>query len=371
MGMKRILYIVPYLSIGGTEKHVLDLINGLANQHQIFLLAPPGETLDQFTALPITYYSFPRLDQNPLQGIRQFFKNFKKILSDHPIDLIHIHGAPELILLVKMINRNIPVLFTLHGFHGPRKDWDYWGCTKVCNRFASQVIAVAGAEEEILVQKGLQPDRIQTIHNGVPDPQALTLERPETFATLGHKQIIGVIARLETTKGIHILLESFAKLAQNHSDLHLIIVGTGSKEKELKDQTQRLNINQQVTFAGYRKNIHDYLHHYQIFVIPSLHEAHPLVLMEGMSHGKPIIATRVGGIPEVIVNHENGLLINPEDVTDLTMALETLLTNPKLQQKIGQAARKTYEEQFTVQRMVCETEKVYDQLRTKCPTSTS
>lgn len=365
--MKRILYIVPYLSIGGTEKHVLDLINGLADEHQIFLLAPPGETLDQFTVQPITYYSFPRLDQNPLQGIRQFFKNLKKILNNHSIDLIHIHGAPELILLVKMINRSIPVLFTLHGFHGPRKDWDYWGCTRVCNRFASQVIAVAGAEEEILVQKGLQPDRIRTIHNGVPDPKDLTLEKPALFTSLDHKQIIGVIARLETTKGIHILLESFAKLTQKYSDLHLIIVGTGSKEKDLKDQTLRLGLSQQVTFAGYRKNIHDYLHHYQIFVIPSLHEAHPLVLMEGMSHGKPIIATRVGGIPEVIKNGENGLLIDPEDVTDLATALETLLTNSELQQKIGQAARKTYEQQFTVQRMVRETEKVYDQLLKKDP----
>lgn len=364
--MRKILYIVPYLSIGGTEKHVLDLVSGFSADNEIFLLAPPGETLELFQAEKLTYYPFPRLDKKPLQGLRKFFSQLKKILRANSIDLIHIHGAPELILLVKLVTRKIPVIFTLHGFHGPRKDWDYWGCARTCNRFAAQVIAVAEVEEEILKARGLKPELIRTIHNGVPDPQKLSFEKPANLANIPVEcLLIGAIARLETTKGINFLLDAFAQLANRFAQIHLIIVGSGSKERELVDQAERLQISSQVTFAGYQQNVHDYLHYYDIFAIPSLHEAHPLVLMEGMGHAKPIVATTVGGIPEVIVEGENGLLVPPADATALVEALERLVTEDDLRQGLGVAARATYERDFTVDRMLRETAELYTNLLDK------
>ncbi|MCK4257796.1 MAG: glycosyltransferase family 4 protein [Halanaerobiales bacterium] len=357
--MKKILYIIPYLSIGGTEKHVLDLITGFEDKYELFLLAPPGKTSDQFTARKVKYYPFPRLDQKLISGLKTFFAQLKKILKENTIDLIHIHGAPELIILVKMINRKIPILFTVHGFHGPRKSWDYLGCAKVCNRFASKVITVAKVEEEILIKKRIQPKIIQTIHNGVPDPKKLELKKPSDLNKISGKLIIGAIARFETTKGINFLIDAYSSIQEKYPSLHLVIVGSGSKETELKNQVNQLNLNDKITFTGYQKNVHDYLHIYDIFVIPSLHEAHPLVLMEGMGHDKPIIATEVGGIPEVIEDGKNGLLVPPSNSNALAKAIQKLLDDPILRKNIGEKARETYNKEFAVERMLEETEKVY------------
>ena len=362
--MPKILYIIPYLSIGGTEKHLLDLITGFQAENQILLLAPPGETSAQFAATRITYYSFPRLDQDLIRGLGKFFGNLKKIVVANQVDFIHIHGAPELMLLVRMVTRKIPIIFTVHGFHGEMKAFDYWLCARFCNRFATKVIAVAKAEEKILLERGIRGGLIQTILNGVPDPRQLKFDTPEPLRKLPleHLTLVGVIARLETTKGIHFLIEAFAKIAPQFSKLHLVIVGTGGKEQELKEQTAKLGLSGRINFTGYQRNVHDYLAHFQVLVIPSLHEAHPLVLMEGMSHGKPIIATAVGGIPEVIKNGENGLLVSPANSEELAMAMAHLLTDPELLTKIGKKGRETYQKEFTVERMLGETKKVYDSL---------
>lgn len=358
--MRTLLYILPYTSIGGTEKHVLDLIRGFSQEHRLILLAPSGELLDQFTRENISYYPFTRLDWKLGLGLKEFISRLREIIRKESVDLIHIHAAPELILLTRMVVRKIPILFTVHGFHGPRKDWDYWGCARICNRFASRVIAVAQAEEQILIGKGLVPEIIQTIYNGVPDPLLQEIVRPEEIRALPAGQtIIGAVARLETTKGIHHLIDAFASVIKKIPHLHLIIVGSGSKEKDLHTQVKKLQIDSLVTFTGYRTNVHDYLHSYDIFVIPSLHEAHPLVLMEGMGHRKPIIATDVGGIPEVIQDGVNGLLIPPENPTLLAEALERLLQNQPLCEELARHARETFEQTFTVTRMLKETWKVY------------
>ena len=358
--MQKILYIIPYLSIGGTEKHLLDLVNGFQDQYQLFLLAPPGETLEQFTNCRIVYYPFPRLDQNPGQGLKQFFRHIKQITRENRIDLIHIHGAPELMLLTRMAVRKIPIIFTVHGFHGEMKSFDYWLCARFCNRFAAKVIAVAKAEEKILLEKGIRPVLIRTILNGVPDPLKLTFSKPEPLRNLlPERLLVGAIARLETTKGIHFLIQAFAAVAPQFPNLHLVIVGTGGKEPELREQAVQTGLNDRITFTGYQSNVHDYLHYFTIFVIPSLHEAHPLVLMEGMGHGKPVITTTVGGIPEVIDNGENGLLIPPAESGALADALKRLLNDGELVKKIGKKARESYEKEFTVERMLAETRKIY------------
>ncbi len=361
--MPTILYVIPYLSIGGTEKHLLDLIKGFSDKYQIILLAPPGETLSSFEAHQIKIHLFTRLDQNLLGGLKDFFRELKRILESQPVDLIHIHGAPELLFLTRMITpKKIPLVFTVHGFHGEMKMFDYWLCARLCNFFATKVIAVAKAEKDILLKKGIKKALIQTIANGVPDLLAAPhndLELTPKDDLKAPKLIIGVIARLETTKGIHILLEAFGQLSKTYPEIHLEIVGTGSQEAQYHSFVTQNNLANQVTFAGYQTNVAAYLNYFDLLVIPSLHETHPLVLLEGISFGKPIIATRVGGIPEVIIDKKNGLLIEPGNVTELTKALVELIEDQELRAVLGLKARETYQKEYTVKRMLTETEAIY------------
>ena len=360
--MKCILYICPYLSIGGTEKHLLDLITGFGETNQLFLLAPPGETAPLFQKQKVQYYPFTRLDQNLSAGLKEFSHQLRTILSQNPIDFIHIHGAAELMFLVRLFApnyRKVPIIFTVHGFHGELKSWDYWLCARLCNKFAAKVIAVAKAEERILLSKGIRKDLITTVLNGVPDPLTNHYEMPEEIKAVGKKTLIGAVARLETTKGIHFLIEAYVKIVPEYSNTQLMIVGSGSKETELKELVEKLGVEGQVTFTGYRQNVHQYLNFFDIFVIPSLHEAHPLVLMEAMGHGKAIVATTVGGIPEVIKDGENGLLVPPGDADGLGKAISKLMNSTNLQKALGQKARLVYENEFTVKRMLEETERIY------------
>ena len=134
-----------------------------------------------------------------------------------------------------MFSHNIPILFTVHGFVGPRKMWDYRGCVRTCNWFASQVITVADTEEEILLNLKIKPNLIKTIHNGVPDPSKLSFRTPELLRTFEDKVIIGAVARLEEIKGIRYLIEAFSSIAEKFPNSYLCIVGTGSKEMDLKE----------------------------------------------------------------------------------------------------------------------------------------
>ncbi|MCL6592019.1 MAG: glycosyltransferase [Firmicutes bacterium] len=361
--MRRILYIIPYLGMGGTEKHLLDLVRAFSGKDQVWLLAPPGETLEQFTAELVHYTPFPRLDLKLIPGLRAFFRGLKKILTEQEIDLIHIHGAPELMWLVRMVCRKVPILFTVHGFHGPLKGWDYWVCARFCSHFATRVIAVAEAEAEILKAKGVKPGLVRTILNGVPDPLKRSYNKPEALETLPMDSlIVGVIARLETTKGVHFLLQAVAALAPKFPKLRVVIVGAGSKGDELRVLAETLGIAGRVIFTGYQPEIHNFLYYYQILVIPSLHEALPLVLIEGMAQQKPIIATTVGGIPEVVEDGVNGLLVPPGDIPALASALERLIGDPLMQDRLGKQARKTYEREFTAEHMVAQTEEVYREI---------
>ncbi len=361
--MKNILYIIPYLSIGGTEKHLLDLIKGFSDKYQLFLMAPEGETLEWFQEEKISYYSFPRLEKDPFKGIKTFFKQLKKIIKENSIDLIHVHAAAELVLMIKLVTRKIPIVFTVHGYHGSMKEWDYWVSARISNYFASRVITVARAEKEILLKKGIRRNKTQTIPNGVPDPLKLNIKKPEIFKTTPEGGIIiGAIARLETTKGLTYLINAFKPLYEEYPQLHLVIVGTGSKETELKKETEKLGISKRTIFTGFQKNIHDFLHFFDILVIPSLHEAHPLVLLEGLGHGKPIIATRVGGIPEVIIDGVNGILVPPADTGALVRKLSLLLGDNGLRERLVRESRNTYEENFAVSRMLYETEKLYEKV---------
>ncbi len=361
--MYNILYILPYVSIGGTEKHVLDLISGFSEDYKLFLLAPPGEKIGEFKNENISYYDFPRLDQNLFSGLILFYKRLKEIKERHNIDLIHVHGAAELVFLLKKLIKNIPVLFTVHGFHGNLKTLDYWLCARICNHYTDKVITVAGSETEMLIEKKINPSLLNTVYNGVPDPSRMIFEDPvELKEILKANLVIGSIARLETTKGINYLIDAFALALQENDDIHLVIVGTGSKENMLKTKVNKLKLNHKITFTGYKSYIHNFLKKFDIMVIPSLHEAHPLVLMEAMGHGKPIIASAVGGIPEVIDDCQNGLLTPPADSDTLKEALTYMIENKEIRNKLGKNARKTFEEKFTVEKMLKNTRKVYDSL---------
>jgi len=362
--MKHLLYILPYLNLGGTEKHALSLINHFKQYYHISLLAPEGNGAAPFKQKGINYLPFLNLEKNIWQGLSEFRAGIRKIHSDRPIDLIHVHAGHELMLLVKLfLPKNIPIVFTVHGYHGEGAMVSYRLSGLFSNWVASKVIAVCEAEARILRAVGLDSKKLNLIYNGVPAP-SVDLQKTQEYADKFHLDlnsqiIIGTAARLNPAKGLTYLIQAFAQLIKQHSNLVLIIAGTGELEQELKQQTQDLNIHNQVIFTGYINDLPNLLELFDIFVLPSLQEACSLACAEAMTQNKAVVGSNVGGISEQVIDGETGFIVEPKDVDHLAKKLQILIGNPELRTKFAQAGYLRYQDIFNIEKMLDKTARVY------------
>ena len=111
-----VIMILPYMEAGGTERHALHLVRGLLRDYRVGLLSPDGPMLDRFLELGVAHRAFPRLEQDPLGGLRAFRRGLRALLDQVPAGVIHVHAAPELAVLTRTVHRSIPVVLTTHGF---------------------------------------------------------------------------------------------------------------------------------------------------------------------------------------------------------------------------------------------------------------
>ncbi|MBE9223805.1 glycosyltransferase family 4 protein [Cyanobacterium stanieri LEGE 03274] len=370
--MKHILFILPYLSLGGTEKQAFSLIEKLVNKYQISLLAPDGESNSVFAKLPIEKQKFTRWDYNFIKGFWELFTAIRKIDKQKKIDLIHIHGAHELMLPARLNLKKTPIIFTVHGYHGYNAKLSYQSSCFLSNLLADNVISVCQAEFNILTDLGLKNDKIKLIYNGVKQAQLnpdISLEYLHKFNLNKEKEIIiGTAARLDEVKGLTYLLQGFALVNQhlllknkqiNHN-LKLVIAGTGKLEESLKKEAQQLKIAHQTIFAGYISDLPNLMSLYDIFVLPSLQEAASLACVEAMSLAKPVIGTNVGGIPEQVYDNINGFIVEPRNPQQIADSLIKLIENPSLREKFAQNSYQRYQNHFASDIMVQKTMKLYE-----------
>jgi sugar transferase (PEP-CTERM/EpsH1 system associated) len=162
---------------------------------------------------------------------------------------------------------------------------------------------------------------------------------------------IGTVARLAPQKAIHRLLEAFSVVHAKHANSRLLIVGDGPLRGELEAYTARLNLSAAVEFLGFREDVQEVLRQFDVFVLPSLFEGLPLALLEAMAARLPVIATAVGGVPEVVVHGESGILIPPDNATALAEALLDLMTHPDKRAKLASSAETRVREHFSLSAM--------------------
>lgn len=362
--MPHILYILPYLERGGTEKQALSLIEHFQHHYQVSLLAPDGATAHKFKAQNINFHSFPRLEQNFLAGISQFRRGIEAIKRSRPIDLVHVHAAHELILLVKLFLPHVPIVFTVHGYHGEQSMVSYQLACWFSNWSADRVIAVCQAEFEILTKLGLNRSKLYRIYNGVDQPDlnpAKSQALAQKFSLNPSEQIIiGAAARLTEAKGLTYLIQAFAKL--DNPRLRLVLAGSGELEQELKQLALSLEVSDRVIFTGYVDDLPNLMELFHIFVLPSLQEACSLACVEAMAQQKAVIGTRVGGIAEQVMDGETGYVIEAKDVDTLAARLNSLIDNQELVKQFGKNGYQKYKQDFTTATMLTETTKLYESL---------
>ncbi|HHV62501.1 MAG TPA: glycosyltransferase family 4 protein [Firmicutes bacterium] len=368
------MYILPFAGIGGTERHVLALVRNLKQRHRLCVLSPRGPGADMFRSEGVGFYEIMALefDRNFFAAVASLRSRLDQAIRESGVSLIHVHANIGLALLSRLMTRRhrpaghrLPLVFTAHGAHEASATLEYYIDCRLANRVADAVICVSGAEAARFRDLGIIPSKLHLIYNGIDEPR-WNLSAGQLRSRYGIAReavVIGTVARLERVKGVDLLLRAFAEAAGDtvygHRNIVLAIIGSGSEECELRALARALGVADRVLFMGMIPEASACLPMFDIFVVPSRHEAFPLACLEAMAAGKAVIATRVGGIPEAVVDGETGILVESEDVPGLARALRGLVADPDRRRALGAAGRARYEKMFRGSDMAARTEGVY------------
>ncbi|TMG24538.1 MAG: glycosyltransferase [Chloroflexi bacterium] len=205
---------------------------------------------------------------------------------------------------------------------------------------------------------------MELIYNGVDldryERQEPCCTLPEEYGMEPGAQLVGVVARLEPEKGHPTLLEAWPKVLQSCPEAYLLIIGEGSRRAELERQVSELRIAHRVVFTGRRDDIPAVTAALEIAVLPSYREAQGLTILEAMALRRPVVASAVGGIPEMIEDGLTGLLVPPRDPEALATAIVRLLRDHSLADTLGRAGHDMVHDRFCIELMVKAIERIYD-----------
>jgi glycosyltransferase involved in cell wall biosynthesis len=234
---------------------------------------------------------------------------------------------------------------------------------------ARKVLTASIPFREELIARGVNPENIEIIHNAIPPDWGRPFRGPDQAQALRAKLGIGadrnvilIVGRLSREKDHLTLLEAVARLP-NDLRPHLVIVGEGPERPRIEERIRSLNLTGSVTLTGQQESAEPYYGIAQIAVLSSLSEGSPNALLEAMATGVPVVATRVGGIPEIVSHGESALLIEPGDTTAMTGSLTTLLEDKVVARNLAEHARQRILEHHSPKARVAKLVEVYARLR--------
>lgn len=280
-----------------------------------------------------------------------------KLIKEYKPDVVFTHGfnGAIMMLIVRLLKGvKVKCVFSYHGLYNPptasRKlvapifnGLPVW----IYKHIAHKTISVSKDSRQQLLDRGVPADKVVTVYNGIVD-------KPVTGTGSVSKDCVTFMSasRIDEIKGLIYLLDALAIIKKKGIQFHYYMVGEGPELQNLKDQANRLGLNDVVTFAGYQTNVAEWLNSVDMFTIPSLQENHSIALLEAMRAGKAIIASNVGGNGESIRDGQDGLLVPSKDTQALVVAFEKMLTNPQLRESCAANARKRFEQEFTEEAMM-------------------
>lgn len=294
-----------------------------------------------------------------------------RLLARERVTILQTHGA-RANFYGRIAGRLAGVPVIIATVHNSLKDYGVSPFTRWLYRFllrltlplVHRIICVSEANRRDLIDECPAAEaKTQTVYNGVDPPAFLSQPdrqkvRQELRITQG--PVLVTIARLTEQKGHRYLLRAFPGLLSTWPQLCCVFVGEGELHDALHHLAIDLGVERACRFVGVREDITDILAAADLFVLPSLSEGFPFVLLEALAMGRPVVASRVNGVPELIEDHKTGLLVPPRDPQALARAIRDMLSDPAAASKLGAAGRALVQERFTVDRMVANTTATFD-----------
>jgi glycosyltransferase involved in cell wall biosynthesis len=215
----------------------------------------------------------------------------------------------------------------------------------------------------IVADLGVQPEKVEVVLPGL-DLEAFggSEGRAAIRSELGldtKQHLVLYIGRLRPVKGVDYGIKAFAQALSEQPDMHMALAGEGEQRQQLENLTAELGISEKVTFLGIRNYLVDVLSAADSVLMPSLTEGFPRVAIEAMASSKPVVATRVGGTPEAIIDGQTGILVPPKDIDAMASAITRLVTDTDLQSRLGSSARLRTEEHYSATSYVARLDEMY------------
>lgn len=359
----RVLHVVRSLEIGGLERLVCDLVSESRNCQSAVVcltqIGTLGESLNS-RGFPVTEIGFENRKCRTIRALCGQIKAFRpNIVHCHNM-LAHFYGS----ICARLCGIST-VVFSKHGTYFPASSMTDRLNLRLLRY--SQTVAVSEQIEKLCAAKIRNPRYpILYIPNGLSAAPFKSLPgKQEARLRLGWAEqsfIAGVVARLSPGKGHFVLLEAFKEFGRQAPDTELAIIGDGEEFSRLQQAIVESGLEKRIHLLGARNDVPNLLAALDVFTLPSFDEGIPMTILEAMAARLPVVATDVGGIPQVVVDGETGLLIPPNSPKDLADALFAIYSEPERSRQMGMAGRKRFEEQFDSSKMVQNYEKLYSEL---------
>lgn len=357
----------------GAEVQLAILLRSLARLEDLevsAILLNDGRLAADLQGTGIRTHVIREAERNPLSIVKELSAYFRRT----EIDVLHTHKYKDNILgALASVRHDIPYrVRTVHGAPEPFVGLQAFKMTlyemvdSVVNRLAvDRLLAVSFSLRDPLVARfGI--DKVTCIHNAIDVDQIRVTRNPvslrEELGLDQHEFVIGTMGRLVPVKGLEVFLRA-ARIVKDHGkNAKFIIAGDGPLKGPLQALAHHCGLDHQVLFLGHRNDSHDVLGLMDLFVLPSLSEGIPLVLLEALALARAVVATDVGGIPEVVEHGISGLLVAAGKEDDLAQGCLALMDDPVLAQRLGQAGRKRVEQAFSAEVMAEGVANVYRRL---------
>ena len=387
--MAKILHIITRLDRGGSAQNTLLTCHLLAKKYDMILIHGLSfesrmtekekwivdKEIQDAEKVGVKVIPIPSLVQriNPIKDMIALFSLIKIIHGEKP-DIVHTHTSKAGFLgrWAAKIARVRHIIHTPHGhvFYG------HFG--RVASKFflliekftspiTEKLIALTDAEREDYIYFNVAgADKLISIHSGVnidrfQNSSIHVEEKKRDLGIQGKDFVVGTVGWLLRIKGPMILMKAMAYVWRKYPDCHLVYVGKGDLEEEMRHEVDRMGVSDHVHFLGWRDDIPEIMPVFDVFVLPSLNEGMGRVLVEAMAAGRPVVASKVGGIVDIVKHGQNGLLVEPADVEGLGKAITELLENREGRVQMGNRGRQLAPH-YSIERMIENLDTLYASL---------
>jgi glycosyltransferase involved in cell wall biosynthesis len=351
----RMLYVITRAELGGAQSHVLDLVTAFSSRGDMFLaVGEDGPLAEAAEARGVTVRLVSSLKRsiNPFRDAKAVL-DVQRVIAEIKPDLVHVHSSKAGAVGRLAASRSrVPAVFTAHGWgFAPGvpliQRWIALHAERMTAPLARRIICVSEHDRRLALRSLVgTPDSLVRIHYGID-----ALSNPEHRSASGVPTLI-MVARFSGQKDHETILLAMKRVKEGGNEVRLLLVGSGPLLEASKSMSKNLGLDTHVSFLGDQRDVPGLLRRSDVFVLTTHYEGLPISILEAMRAGLPVIATDVDGITEQISHGKTGFLVPHRDAKSVAHSINTLVSNAELRFEFGDAARRLFLQEFTLERMI-------------------